>query len=139
MERSAAYATAVVVLHHVILSLHTAAHNELGIIPPPPQLAFVVAVIVIAPVAALALMLGHRGVVGAPLLAGSMAASLVFGVVSHVFIPGADNFSGIPAGLSGSLFEASGILLAVLEAMGALVGGWAWLRLRGPRSTPLPE
>lgn len=132
MERCAAYATAVVVLHHIILSLHTAAHNELGIIPPPPQLAFVVIVIFIAPPAAVALMLGRRGAVGAPLLPGSLAASLVFGVVSHVVIPGTDNFSGIPTGLWGSLFEASGILLAVLEAVGAAAGGWAWLRLHRP-------
>ncbi len=86
--------------------------------------------IFIAPVAAAALILGGRGVAGAPILAGSMAASLVFGVVSHVVIPGADNLSQIPPGLWGSLFEASAILLAVLEGVGAVVGGWAWLRMR---------
>jgi len=55
------------------------------------------------------------------LLAGSLLASLVYGVVSHVVLPGPDNFGTVPRSAWGLTFAVAGLGIATVEAAGVAV------------------
>src|SRR3712207_1461885 len=79
-ERSALWSIAG---HGIPLVVHSRAHVVLGIDPSPAQLAFIVAVIILAPLASGALLLARRTAAGGATLAASMAGSFVFGLYYH--------------------------------------------------------
>ena len=114
-----------VVLAHAAVSLpHSAAHIAENIWLPPVATAFVVLVILLAPFVALGLLYTRRQRAGALLLLGSMLGALLFGVAYHFVLPGADNIAQVPPGAWRTPFVVTSVLLAVLEAAGALVGAW---------------
>ena len=66
------------------------------------------------------------------MLAASMAGSLAFGLLYHFLVPGPDNVFTQPPGPWRAAFVVTAVLLALLQAAGALVG----LRVaRGTRQT----
>jgi len=112
-----------VVLVHAALTLphgiaHVAEHASLS----AAASAFVAIVIVIAPLAALGLLLRRRRRLGGMLLLTSMLGALLFGLVSHYVLPGPDHVASVPAGSWQLLFQLTAGLLALSEAIGALVG-----------------
>ena len=114
-----------IVLAHAAVSLpHSAAHVAEAIWLPLAANAFVVLVIFIAPFVALGLLYVRRVRAGALLLFASMLGALLFGIAFHFVLPGPDNVMEVPPGAWRTPFEATSVLLAVLEAAGAAVGGW---------------
>ncbi len=111
----------VLVLGHLIATfLHGAAHMGAHVATTPLQSAFILSVIEIGPVAGLALAL-RRPTAGAWVIALTMAGALVFGILNHFVIPGADRVDAVSGPWRGS-FAASAGVLAVIEAAGAAAG-----------------
>ena len=112
--------TLLVLLHLAITVLHGRAHA--GAVVPVSTAAsiFIFTVIIAAPLVGVAVLwfLSVRG--GAWLLAGSLAASLVFGVVNHFLVPGTDHVSHV-TGDAQLWFTVTAVLLAVTEAMGCVL------------------
>jgi amino acid permease len=61
------------------------------------------------------------------LLGGTMAGALVFGLYYHFVAPGADNALGLAPGYWSTVFLATSVLLAAIEALGC---AWAVAVLR---------
>ena len=115
----------VVLLHLAVTVLHGSAHTSAGVNLGPAGLAFVIAVIEIGPLAGLIWMRTNRQS-GARLIALAMMASLIFGMVNHFIIPGADRVDYVH-GPSHVLFETTAVLLAITEAVGVALGiGYGW-------------
>ena len=99
--------TATIVVHLVISIVHGMAHNQAEVPLSPAANLFVIVVIIVGPLAGLALMwMATRA--GSWIAALAMAGSLVFGVVNHFVI----------AGQSQTLFGTTAVLLALTEALG---------------------
>ena len=108
-------------LHFLVVVAHSAAHEVLQVKATRAQLAFIVPVIVVAPlVAGLWLLKSRRA--GAALLLSSMVGAFVFGLYYHFVADTIDHVSHVarldPAGWS-LTFRATSYLLLVTEALGA--------------------
>jgi hypothetical protein len=124
------YALAVVLAHAAVNLPHGAAHVAEAIWLPPAANVFVILVILLAPFVALGLLYARRQRAGALLLFVSMLGALLFGVAYHFVLPGADNVAQVPPGVWQTPFQVTAVLLAAIEAAGALVGGWMLYALR---------
>jgi len=124
-------ALAVVTFHFVIVVLHSIAHQILPVPATPAQLAFIVPVIIVAPIVA-AFMLLKFETAGMLLLAASMLGSFVFGLYYHFIADTIDHVAHVtqmqPV-LWSQMFQATSYLLAISEAAGAAVG-LVWLARR---------
>lgn len=120
--------------HFLSVVLHSAAHEILSVEATPAQLAFIVPVIIVAPLVA-GLMLPRCERAGAVVLLVSMAGSFAFGLYYHFVADTIDHVAHVarlrPAFWS-AMFQATAYLLLVSEALGAAVG---WLSVAG---RPLP-
>jgi hypothetical protein len=131
-DRSGAirFALYAVVAHAAVLVAHSAAHEILGVKASPAQLVFIVAVIIVAPLVAGLLLWKRKEKAGALLLTCSMIGSLLFGVYYHFIADTTDHVSHVarmsPAGWA-VVFQATALLLALIEAFGAWAG---WLVLK---------
>lgn len=117
-------ALVVVAAHVVVVVLHSIAHNVLPVEATPAQLAFIVPVILVAPVMA-AIMLAKFEKAGMVLLTASMLGSLVFGIYYHFIADTIDNVAHVahrePLFWS-QMFQLTSYLLALIEAAGVVVG-----------------
>lgn len=121
---------AIVIAHLAISFVHGAAHAQAKIAMSRPANLFVFVVILAGPLIGLAWTLRARQF-GAWLIGVTMAASLIFGIVNHFVLAGADHVSHVdPPGRP--LFAATAVLLAVTEALGF---GMAFRLAREPRHT----
>jgi hypothetical protein len=118
-------ATSIVVAHLVVSLIHGAAHSGAQVPLSAAQNVFVYIVILAGPIAALVLMRANRRL-GATLLALTMGASLVFGIVFHFVLDTPDHVSHVTAGTWRLPFQSTAGLLAILEAAGV----WAGIRTR---------
>ena len=127
----------VVAIHAIVVVLHSIAHESLPVKATPAQLAFIIPVIVVAPVVA-ALMLVKLEKAGMVLLTVSMLGSLVFGLYYHFVADTIDHVVHVahrePLFWS-QMFQITAYLLAISEAAGAAVG-LIWLS-RQYRATTL--
>ncbi len=109
-------------VHFLTVVLHSVAHEVLKVKATPAQLAFIVPVIVVAPVAA-GLMLPKYVRGGAALLLASLAGSFVFGLYYHFVADTIDHVAHVaqmrPEFWSRA-FRATAYALLVTEAAGAL-------------------
>jgi hypothetical protein len=115
----------VVLLHLAVTAAHGSAHASAGVRLGPAGMAFVLLVITIGPLAGLAWMWKNPRS-GARLIAVTMTGALLFGLVNHFLIPGADHVGHV-VGASRELFQATAALLVIIEAAGAALGvacGW---------------
>jgi hypothetical protein len=114
---------AVVLTHLGINVVHGSAHT--GAVVPLSVFGtlFVYSVILAAPLVGLVLW-RWRPRLGGWLVAASMGAALVFGLVNHFVIAGSDHVSHVAADWR-LLFGVTAVLLVVCEAVGAVVGVWA--------------
>ena len=110
---------ALVVSHLAVAISHGSAHFAAGVNVSPVAMAFIVAVILVAPPAGLLWMLVNRRL-GARAIAFSLAGALLFGLVNHFVIPGADRVDHVAAAWRG-WFGTTATLLAVTESAGALL------------------
>jgi hypothetical protein len=113
--------SAVVFAHLLASFVHGGAHAAAHVDLSRAASLFVYIVILGGPIAGLALMWPAERL-GSWLVAASMAASLVFGVVNHFILSSPDHVAHVAAE-SRTLFASTAALLAVLEAAGA---GLAW-------------
>jgi hypothetical protein len=130
MNRNAAAATLIVVVHHIVSILHGEAHERLGVGLAPWQWAYVYSVITIAPVVAVVLYWTRWRQWGALLLGISMLGALVFGVIFHFIHESNDHVSHLPTGDAQTLFVATAIALVPIEALAAGFGFWTWIKYR---------
>jgi hypothetical protein len=111
--------TAVVLIHLVISVVHGAAHSGASVSLTPAQTMFVYIVILAGPLVGLGVA-RWRPQFGAWLVACSMAGALLFGLINHFIIAGADHVSHVAAAWRG-LFGTTAALLAVCEAAGTAI------------------
>lgn len=112
---------AIIVLHLLIGIVHSLAHSALEIYMATWQNAYILVGITLLPlVAAFLLWRGNRRAF--LLLFISMLGSLIFGGYYHFVAPGPDNVSELSHHAWTFPFQLSAILLALLEALGTLVG-----------------
>jgi hypothetical protein len=120
---------AVIVVSHLVISLvHGAAHSGAAVLLSPVGNLFVWVVILAGPLVGLILQ-RWSSAAGAWLIAFTMAASCVFGVVNHFVIQSADHIAHV-IGPWSTTFALTAGLLAVTEAAGAGVGAWSALQGR---------
>ena len=111
--------------HFLTVVLHSIAHEVLSVKASTAQLAFIIPVIIFAPVVA-GFMLPKFGKAGAALLLVSMLGSFAFGLYYH-FVADTIDHVGHVARLRpefwSATFQVTAYLLAVSEAAGAAVAG----------------
>ena len=113
----------IAVLAHLLVSLvHGYAHNQLGVGLSAWQNSYVLIVITLGPLIALALVWMRRTRVGFALLAISMAGSLIFGGYFHYIGISPDQVSHLPPGDAQGMFRVTAVLLLATELFGAIVG-----------------
>ena len=110
-----------VLVHLLVVTPHSIAHNMLGINMNSWQNIYIAAVILLAPVVACVVM-WKRPKLGFLLLGLSMAGSFGFGAIYHFALPGSDNAMLLHPHPWTFTFQVSAVLLAVTELAGALVG-----------------
>jgi|SRR5215216_5895621 len=117
-------ALAVVAIHFVVVVLHSIAHQSLSVNASLAQLAFIVPVIIVAPVIA-GVMLPKFERLGTVLLTVSMIGSFIFGIYYHFVAATIDHVAHV-AQLEphfwSQMFLATSYLLAISELLGAVVG-----------------
>jgi hypothetical protein len=87
--------------------------------------AFVVVVILVAPLVSLFLLQTTRlKWLGALLLFLSMLGAFLFGLLNHFLLPGSDNVAHVPPGVWQLPFQVTAVLLAILQALGTGIGAW---------------
>ena len=117
-----ALATIAVLAHLLVSLVHGYAHNQLGVGLSAWQNYYVLIVITLAPLIALALVWMRRARVGFALLAISMAGSLIFGGYFHYIGISPDHVSHLPPGDTQGMFRVTAVLLLATELFGAVVG-----------------
>ena len=118
-------ALGLVVFHFLTVVLHSVAHEVLNVKASPAQLAFIIPVIIFAPVVS-GFMLPKFEKAGAALLLVSMLGSFAFGVYYHFVAHTIDHVAHVarlrPASWA-AMFQITAYLLAVSEALGAAAAG----------------
>jgi hypothetical protein len=127
-------ALTIVAIHFVVVVLHSIAHQLLPVQATPAQLAFILPVIVVAPLVA-AVMLTKFEKAGMVLLTASMLGSFLFGIYYHFAADTIDHVAHVahrePLFWS-QMFLITSYLLAISEAAGAAVGLISLLRQKQP-------
>ncbi len=113
---------AVVLVHLVISIVHGQAHTGADVGLSPAAAAFVYIVIVAGPLVGLALMRWSASL-GFWTVAASLGGALVFGLVNHFVIAGADRIDHVAAEWRG-LFGVTAVLLLASEAAGFALALW---------------
>src|SRR5512147_1726592 len=106
-----------VAIHLAVTVWHGNAHAELSITLPPEKNAFVLMVILIAPLVGALLVWTRHVLVGLWVFFLSMLGALLFGAYHHYILVSPDNISHLPGGspASHSQFVASAHVIALLE------------------------
>src|SRR5262245_14015066 len=110
----------VVMLHLIVAVVHGSAHTGAAVAQGPVAMAFIFLVILAGPLLGMAWMWPNPRA-GATLIGITMAASLLFGVINHFILPGADRVDHVATAWRG-MFESTAVLLVVTEAAGAALG-----------------
>jgi predicted outer membrane lipoprotein len=113
----------VVLTHLAVTILHGRAHE--GAVVPVSTVAtvFIFSVIVVAPLVGAVILWFFSIAAGAWLLALSLAASLIFGVVNHFVLESPDHVARIASEWK-ELFTVTAVLLALTEALGSGLAFW---------------
>ena len=131
LRRSIVLLSTVAVLAHLVVSfVHGRAHEQLVVGLSPWQNIYVMTVIVVAPLIAVALIWMRYARTGLVLLVISMAGSLIFGVAYHYVVISPDHVSHIPPGDAQGLFRMTALLLVLTEVFGVAVGLWGLRKIQ---------
>jgi hypothetical protein len=114
-----AWLTATVLAHLAVSMVHGVAHAQANVPLSPAANLFVYIVILAGPLIGLALTWWTPRL-GGWLIALSMAASLVFGLVNHFVLASPDHVAHVDPQWR-SLFATTAVLLAVTEALGVVL------------------
>lgn len=135
MNRLEGLFVALVFVHLAVVLVHTLGHLALQILPGPADTAFILAVIMIAPVTTLPILRFSRPLASG-LLAVTMAAAFAYGVQGHFLAPGPDN---VPLGPDPwtLVFVATGVILGGFELAAVIVAAAVFRRaVRTPSESP---
>ena len=123
-----------VAIHFVIVVMHAIAHEVLKVKASTAQLAFIIPVIIVAPVVA-GFMIPKFNRAGTALLFVSMLGSFVFGLYYHFIADTIDHVSHVarlqPAFWS-TMFQLTAYLLLLSELFGTVVAGLSLARRSEP-------
>ena len=122
MSAAAKYTTAIVVAHLLVNIAHGLAHRELRVVLDPPASIFVIVVVLVSPLLAMALVWTTKKRLGLILLSLSMFGSFLFGLYHHFLVASPDHVHSQPANPWGIAFVLTAYGLLITEAIGAYVG-----------------
>jgi len=122
VSRTAKYATAIVVAHLLVNIAHGLAHRELHVGLDSLASIFVIAVVLVCPLLAMALVWTVKKRLGLVLLSLSMFGSFIFGLYHHFLAASPDQARLQPASPWGIAFVLTAYGLLIAEAIGAYVG-----------------
>ena len=122
MDRRAIYVTAIVGVHFLVNIAHGLAHHELHVGLALPALIFVIVVVLIAPLLAMALVWTLKKRLGLILLTLSMSGSFLFGLYHHFLAMGPDQVNAQPWSPWGLTFGSTAYGLLATEAIGTYTG-----------------
>jgi hypothetical protein len=122
VNRSAKYATAIVVAHLLVNIVHGLAHRELHVGIASLAAIFVIVVVLVFPLIATGLLWRAKKRLGLILLSLSMFGSLLFGLYHHFLAVSPDHIHSQPSGGWGTTFVLTAYLLLITEAIGTYVG-----------------
>ena len=124
-----------IVAAHLVVSLAHGGTHQWGHVPlSPAATLFVFIVILAGPLVGVAVMrVAERA--GHWIIATTLAAAFVFGVVNHFLVPGTDHVSHVSGGAQ-LWFAVTAVLLAVTEAIGCVL---AALLARSPTTPDEPR
>ena len=125
-----------ILVRFAILAVHGGAHSHLNIGTSAWQKAFIAIVIFAAPLFATVLLWTRMRELGVLLLGLSLTGSFVFGISYHFLIAGPDNVQGQCHSPWCLAFQATAILLAVIEVA---VVSWCIRSWRGSPSARREE
>jgi hypothetical protein len=132
MNRLDAAFVTVIFVHLAVVLVHTVAHLELQIVPGPTDLAFILGVILIGPLASLPILRFNRPLASG-LLAVLMAAAFAYGFQSHFLIAGPDQVSVIATNAWTLVFVVTAIGIGILEVVAIGVAAMVFVRaIRNP-------
>ena len=129
-RNTALLSTVAVIVHLVVSIVHGRAHERLVVGLSNWQNIYVMTVIVVAPLIAMALIWTRYAHSGLVLLVISMAGSLIFGVACHYVVISPDHVSHIPPGDAQGLFRMTALLLVLTEVFGVAVGLWGLRKIQ---------
>ena len=129
-RNTALLSTVAVIVHLVVSIVHGRAHERLVVGLSNWQNIYVMTVIVVAPLIAVALIWTRYARTGLVLLVISMAGSLIFGVAYHYVVISPDHVSHIPPGEAQGLFRMTALLLVLTEVFGIAVGLWGLRKIQ---------
>jgi hypothetical protein len=118
-DKSRLMLAALVLIHLAVTISHGSAHSAAGVGLAPAGMAFVLAVIIVGPLVGLLWMFVSPRQ-GAWLIALTMTGALIFGLVNHFVVPGADRVDHVAAA-SRVWFGTTAALLVLTEAAGAVL------------------
>jgi len=128
VNRSAKYATVIVLANLLVNVAHGLAHRELHVGLAPLDQILVITVILIAPLLAMALVWTARRRLGFILLFLSMFGSFLFGLYHHLLAMGPDHIRSQPASFWGVAFVLTAYGLLLTEAAGVYIGAhFLWI------------
>ena len=110
---------AIVLAHLLVSAIHGAAHTGAGVPLSPAANLFVFVVVLAGPLIGLVISFWAR-LFGGWVVALTMAASFVFGVVNHFVVDSPDHISHVAAAWS-TQFAMTAVLLAITELLGMVV------------------
>jgi hypothetical protein len=122
VNRSAKYATAIVVAHLLVNIAHGLAHRKLSVGLASLALIFVIVVVLILPLLAMGCLWTAKKRLGLILLSLSMFGSLLFGLYHHFLAVSPDHVRLQPRSPWGTTFVLTAYLLLITEAIGTYVG-----------------
>jgi hypothetical protein len=122
VNQAAKCTTAIVVAHLLVNIAHGLAHLELRVGLDPSGSIFVVVVVLVSPLLAMALVWTAWKRPGLILLSLSMLGSLLFGLYHHFLVASPDHVRSQPASPWGIVFVVTAYGLLATEATGAYLG-----------------
>lgn len=128
------FLTAVVLAHLIVNIVHGQAHTRLGVGLSNWQQIYVVTVILLAPLVALALSFTRYARAALWLLLVSMLGALIFGLCYHYLIISPDHVAHLPAGDARGLFRMTALLLLITEVFGVSVAAIVLRRSKTARA-----
>jgi hypothetical protein len=114
--------------HAAVSGYHGWSHSVASVPATALQDVFIDAVIVAAPVIAVALIFARKLIVGYALFSIAMFGAFVFGVCYHFILDTHDRYSNVH-GAGANHFAASAVLLAVVEFIAFAWGLRCWRRV----------
>ena len=135
MLSNKAWVAIAVVAHLIVNVLHGQAHTGLKVGLSNWQNVYVVTVILLAPLVALALSFTRYARAALWLLLVSMLGALIFGACYHYVIISPDHVAHLPPGDARGLFRTTALLLVLTEIFGVLVAAFALRKSTGTKAS----